>query len=73
MSARWEIEPPRGFPNPPLARLYTTEHREPTDDDAPPVSVLPMTRAARQALRLSRMTNAAFPREDLVAARERGV
>lgn len=36
-------------------RLHKCEDRRPTAADAPPLSVLPMTRAAREAVRLSRL------------------
>ena len=38
-----------------LRRLWNAESRPPTDDDRPPVSTFPMTPAAREALRLSRL------------------
>jgi len=38
-----------------LRRWHLAERRRPTDADRPPVSVLPMTAAAREALRLNRL------------------
>ena len=37
-----------------ILRFHKAERRKPVDADAPPVSVLPMTAAAREALRYSR-------------------
>lgn len=37
-----------------LYRFHRAEHRAPTEADVPPLSVLPMTAAAREALRLNR-------------------
>lgn len=36
-----------------LRLIHRAKRREPTETDAPPVSTLPMTKAARTALRMS--------------------
>lgn len=37
-----------------LARFHKSDHRQATDDDRPPPSTFPNTRASREALRLNR-------------------
>lgn len=60
MSAKpWHLEGPTRGSNPPgledaLRRLHEGRPGPPSEDDRPPVSTFPLTRAARAALRLSK-------------------
>lgn len=54
----WELPGPNNSPrrecDRALERLHRADDRPPTDDDRPSCSTFPMTRGAREALRLER-------------------